>query len=304
MIPVERVRSLRLDRSEGASRSAGIAAASGLAVLGDTLYVVSDDELYLAIFGAMGETPGHTVHFLPGHLPEDYEERKDEKPDLESLTPLDTFGPFEQGGLIALGSGSSPHRRHGALAALGPDGTVSETVRIDAGPLFEHLAGRIEGLNLEGTAVVGDSFRILQRGNEPGATNAHVDLSLDGLREALVSRGPLEAHLVEDIVQHDLGRIHGTDLCFSDADTLSDGRVAFSASAETSEQGQDGALIGSGIGIMSAAGDIESLEPIDVKVKVEGLATVETRDGIEAYMVTDEDDPNTPTDLLRVLLNR
>jgi hypothetical protein len=39
-----------------------------------------------------------------------------------------------------------------------------------------------------------------------------------------------------------------------------------------------------------------------VQVKVEGLAVVQTNDSIEAYMVTDEDDPDIPTDLWRLRL--
>jgi len=302
MLPVERVRSLKLLHDAGPTEVRYIAAASGLALLGETLYVVADDELYIAVFERMGEDQGLVTPLLEGHLPKDEDERQERKPDLESLTPLDPFDNFAHGGLIALGSGSNEHRDHGAFAILDNDGDVIETFAVDAAPLFRALRGRIPGMNLEGTAVIGDAFRILQRGDKEEATPAHIDLDLDGLRHALSKREPLQEHLVRDIRNHDLGLLRGVDLCFSDADTLPDGTILFSASAESTGEGVDGRAVGSALGVMSADAEILRLEPIDVEVKVEGLAARPGDAGIEAFMVTDQDDPKTPSDLWRVVL--
>ena len=302
MLPVERVRSLELVHDAGPTEVRYIAAASGLAVLNETLYVVADDELYIAVFRRMGEEKGDVLPLLEGHLPKSEDARQEEKPDLESLTPLDAFGDFEHGGLIALGSGSNEHRDHGAFAVLGENGDVTDTFRIDAAPLFAALRERVPGLNLEGTAVVGDNLRVLQRGDKEEATPAHIDLDLDGLQDALAERRSLSPDLVRDIHAHDLGRLRGVDLCFSDADTLPDGTIVFSASAESTGEGADGESIGSAVGVMTQDGQVLQLEPIDVEVKVEGLAARPTQSGIEAFMVTDQDDPHTPSDLWRVVI--
>ena len=302
MIPVERVRALKLDHKAGASQSSHVAAASGLAIVGEMVYVVADDELFLAVFPDMARVPGKAIPILPGDLPHDYKERKEKKPDLESLTELDPFDRFEHGGLVALASGSSEDRRRGAFIGLGADGSPGEIVELDLGPLLDRLHDDIPGLNLEGTAVTGDVLRVLQRGNEDGSFNAHIDLDLNGLRSALAGEGTLKADLVVDVVKHGLGQIRGVQLCFSDADTLPDGRIAFSASAEPPIEAGDGPQIGSAVGVMSPAGDVDELQPIDIEVKVEGLAVRHEDDITWAYMVTDEDSPDMPSDLCRVKL--
>lgn len=302
MIQVERVRALELDHDAGASHTNHVEAASGLAVVGDTMYLVTDDELYLAVFAEMGRRRGRVVPILSGELPHDYGERKERKPDLESLTQLPAFARFKHGGLIALGSGSSNERRRGSFAALEGDGSIGEVVELDMGPLVDRLRGDIPGLNLEGTAVTGDAFRVLQRGNEEGSFNAHIDLDLSGICAAISAGVALSGDLVRAVVEHDLGRIRGIDLCFSDADTLPDGRIAFSASAEPLEDDGDGPSIGSAVGLMTSDGRIAALEPLDVEVKVEGLAVRPESGAFAAYLVTDEDSPDVSSDLCRVEL--
>ena len=302
LIPVERVRALKLREPAGASQTDHVEAASGLAIVGDTVYTVADDELYLAIFTNMAREPGRVIPILSGELPHDYKERKERKPDLESLSPLAPFDRFEHGGLIALASGSSEDRRRGAFIALEADGSTGELVELDLGPLLDRLGDEIPGLNLEGTAVTGDVFRVLQRGNEEGSFNAHIDLDLQRLCAEVAADGRLTADLVVEVVKQDLGHIRGVQLCFSDADTLPDGRLAFSASAEPPQEAGDGPQIGSAVGVMTAGGEIQGLEPIDVEVKVEGLAARVEEGTTWAYMVTDEDSPDIPSDLCRVSL--
>lgn len=302
MIPMERVRSLKLDEPAGPNDSRHVQAASGLVIVDETLYVVSDDQLYLAIFPNMGRDEGRVVRLLEGSLPQDESRRKEDKPDLESLTPLAPFGRFDHGGLVTVGSGSSDKRVQGAFAAFAEDGSIGEVVVLDARPLLAALHQRIPGLNLEGTATTNDVLRVLQRGNEDDSFSAHIDLDLERLRSEISTGGPLTGDLVIDVRKHDLGQMRGVRLCFSDADTLSDQRIVFSASAEPDSGDADGGSLGSALGVMSADGEILELEPVDVQVKVEGLAVVETDGPIEAYMVTDEDDPGTPTDLWRLAL--
>ena len=302
MIPMERVRPLELAEPAGPDDSKRVQAASGLVIVDETLYVVSDDQLYLAIFPNMGRDKGRVVPLLEGHLPHDQSERKEDKPDLESLSPLGSFGRFDHGGLVTVGSGSSERRVHGAFAAFAEDGSIDDVVLLDARPLLDALHERIPGLNLEGTAVTKDVLRVLQRGNDDESFNAHIDLDLQRLQEQISERGPLTDELIVDIHRHDLGQMRGVKLCFSDADTLSDQRIVFSASAEPDAGDADGGSLGSAVGLMSPGGEVLELEPVDVQVKVEGLAVVQDEGSIEAYMVTDEDDPDIPTDLWRLTL--
>ena len=302
MIPMERVRPLELAEPAGPDDSRRVQAASGLVIVDQTLYVVSDDQLYLAMFPNMGRDVGRVVPLLEGSLPQDQSERKEDKPDLESLSPLAPFGRFGRGGLVTVGSGSSDRRVHGAFAAFADDGSIDEVMLLDARPLIEALDQRIPGLNLEGTAVTNDVFRVLQRGNEDGSFNAHIDLDLERLQEQISHGGPLTDELIVEIHKHDLGQMRGVPLCFSDADTLPDHRIVFSASAEPDAGDADGGSLGSAVGLMAADGEVVELEPVDVQVKVEGLAVIQIDGSIEAYMVTDEDDPEIPTDLWRLVL--
>ena len=302
MLPVSKVSDLQLARPAGAGHDRKVEAASGLAIVDGTVYVIADDEVYLAIFRDMGAAAGETLRLLDVEVSRDPEERKKHKPDLESLTPLPPFGDHPHGGLIALGSGSAAERHWAAFAAFDGEGDVSSVVQLDAGPLMHELDRRISKLNLEGTAITGDSFRILQRGNDPEAMNAHIDLDLRGVLDAIANGSALSGDLVGEIKEHELGQIRGTKLCFSDADTLEDGRIVFSASAESSGEGIDGEPMGTSIGIMSPDGEILALEPIELETKVEGLAAKMEEGTVAAYMVTDNDDPNQPTALLRTVV--
>ena len=302
MLPVSKVADLQLARPAGASDDRKVEAASGLAILDRIVYVIADDEVYLAVFRDMGSSEGETVRLLDVKVSRDRKERKKHKPDLESLTPLAAFGEHRNGGLFALGSGSAAERHWAAFASLDETGGIDSVLQMDAGPLMKELEERIPKLNLEGTAITGHSFRILQRGNDPEATNAHIDLDLKGLVKAIESGGPLSGQLIGDIKEHDLGQIRGTQLCFSDADTLPDGRIVFSASAESSGEGTDGQPMGTAIGAMTPSGEIIGLEPIELETKVEGLAAKIEDGEVACYMVTDNDDPDQPTALLRTVL--
>lgn len=299
MIPVRKVRELSLDshRSEGPPH---VSAASSLEQLNDTLYVIADDELRLAVFPRLGAEDGYAVPVLDGgRSPDDPAARKEGKADLESLTLLPPFDSARDGALLALGSGSGPKRNNAVVVPLGADGAPTAAHRIDLGPLYDELRERVEQLNIEGAAVIGDVLRLLQRGNNGTGSNVIIDLSLEEVLGSLRQGAPLTAAALGSLEERDLGRLHGVDLAFSDASPLPDGRVVFAASAEdTTDSYEDGPVLGSAVGIMNAGGDIEMVEPIDVEVKLEGLTARPDGDGIHVFLVTDADDPGTPSPLL------
>lgn len=302
MIPIRKLHDLHLEKAEGDERSPFVAAASGIVHLGETLFVIADDERQLNVFPSLGRQPGYQLQILEGEVPDSDEERAKKKPDLESVAILPPSEHFEHGALISLGSGTKK-RDIGAVVVLGPDGLpTGEAKRIDMSDLYDALRERIEKFNAEGAAVRGDVFHLFQRGADAGAPNGRIDISLDAFTEAVVQgRGP-GIDDVGGITEFDLGRLRGVPLGFSDASPLEDGRLVFTCSAEASGPGDDGAVLGSALGIVDAGDDVTFLEPVDLEVKIEGMTALSADDGISVLLVTDGDDPDDPSPLLEARL--
>lgn len=300
MIPVRKVRDLTLRIPQGEKRSPHVSAASSLERHKNHLFVVADDEMELCVFPLGNSDDGYPVKILEGDLPEDTDKRKEDKPDLEAVLLVPPFGRHEHGALLALGSGSSDKRNRGVLIPLQKEGlpTASHLV-VELSPLFDALREELPELNIEGAVVVDHVLRLLQRGNNETGRNARIDLDLEEVVKALAAGAPLSASAVREIVDCDLGQLHGVELCFSDASALPDGRMVFAASAEGSGSAQsDGKTVGSAVGIMGGDGAITLREPIAVDLKVEGLSARIHGNHIELLMVTDADDPSVPSPLL------
>jgi hypothetical protein len=303
MIRVRKLRELTLANPSETTGSRHIAAASSLVRVRHTLFVVADDEVQLGVFPLEGSEPGRMVRILDRHLSEDSEMRKKEKPDFESACFVPAFEECPHGGLLALGSGSTERQRDGALAPLDaneqPTGSY-HTVHL--GELYDVLEDDVGAVNIEGVSVVSDRLRLLQRGNEEGSVNAHVDLTLRDVLEALTQGDVLSAGAVIDVVEHDLGTLDGVKLCFADSSPLEDTRQVFAASAEDPGGGGDGAVTGSALGIMSPSGDVAWCERLDDPIKVEGVTARLEPDGIVVLMVEDADDPDHPSPLYEARL--
>ena len=302
MIQIRKLRELTLDEPSGAAHSPHIAAASSLVRIGETLYVIADDELYIGIFPDLAAGHGHMVQILDGHLSADTEVRKKEKPDLESAMLLPAFEEHPHGGVMTLGSGSKPDRCAGALLPLDASGgPAGHYITVDLRPLYERLKGDVGAVNIEGAAVVGDTVRLLQRGNDEDAMNGIVDLELAPILDALVANEPWPA-AVKRVEARPLGDLKGVSLCFADSSPLKDDRQVFAASAEDSKGGGDGAIIGSALGVMTRDGEVSFIDEVDQTIKIEGLTARIEDDDISVLMVTDADDPDTPSPLLEARL--
>lgn len=302
MIPVRKLRDLILEAPEGDEHSKHVAAASALVHLGKTLFLATDDERQLSIFEDEARLPGTKVQILEGSAPRDDEDRKKDKPDLESLAMLPSTGRFPDGAILALPSGTKS-RDHGAVVRLTAGGRIEEARQLDLGPLYEGLRAEIDGFNIEGAAVRDGMLHIFQRGNEEDAINARIDLSLDGFMEALDSDRDPSTDLIVGITPYDLGRIRGVKLCFSDASPLLDGRLVFVCSAETTGSSDDGQVLGSALGVMGQDGDVERIQPVDLEVKIEGMTAMhDSDDGVRVLLVTDGDQPDQPSPLLEAFI--
>lgn len=305
MLEVHVIRELVLEAPSAPGRAAHLSAASGLVRRADFLYVVGDDENHLAVFDHMSGAPGRLVPLFEGELPIEHAARKAAKGDLEALTVLPPFGGHAHGALLALGSGSTSARQRGAAVALAADGALAgDPVVLDLAPLYEFLRGQVVELNIEGVAVRDGRLTLLQRGNSDAGDNLVIDLDLDDVAGHVLGDGVIRAREVLDLRRYDLGHSGDVVLTFTDADALPDGRLVFAAAAEdTSDPYEDGAIVGSAVGIIGRDGDIERVEPLaDTTLKVEGVDAVLSDEQIHLLLVCDADDPDVPSPLLSAAL--
>jgi len=280
-----------------------MAAASGLVRAGSTLYVVADDELHLACFELEGRKPGELLRLFPGELPDGKKKRKRAKPDLEILVKLPATAAAPQGSLLALGSGSGPLRRRGALveldAAYRPRGSPRV---VDASNLFASLSKEVDDLNLEGAWVADDSLYCLQRGNRANAANVVIRLNLDDVLQSLLDGAPGPAPLA--LQPMSLGECRGVPLSFSDACSLPDGRWVFTAVAEDTDSSyEDGSFAGAAIGLADAALRTLWIRPVHPALKIEGVDAREEAGRLHLLLVTDDDNPATPAGLYAAAVN-
>jgi hypothetical protein len=299
MLRARLVRELTVRREPGAAGPAHVAAASGLALAGDHLYVIADDEAAIGQWRADEPArPGTLLDVFAQVLPADPAERKQHKPDLEALALLPAHAGAPHGALLALGSGSTPERRRGVCVPLAADGSpTSEPRGVELAGLYAALERRLPRLNIEGATVCGDALLLAHRGMGHEGASAIVSLDLAGVLGA----GALEGGLVRDVVTHDLGRLDGVALAFTDLCALPDGRILYSAAAEDSaDPFHDGATAGSVVGVLGRAAPAR----VDGAAKVEGvLARAGEGGDVELLLVADPDDRAKPAPLLAATLS-
>jgi hypothetical protein len=298
-LPPLRLRHLRdldLEEPSGPGRSAHLCAASGVVRRGDFVYVIGDDELFLAVFELSSGRPGKLRRALAGELPLDHGARSEEKPDLEALTVLPPFERNPYGALLGLGSGSGKGRDRGFVWALDADGSLHGDAReVDAQPLYELLRSHVAELNVEGVSVMGDRLWLLQRGNSELGTNVVAELSLERVMESLRRDLRIDPHELEGVRAYDLGDLEGVELTFSDATPIAGRLLVFTASAEDPA---GGGICGSVVGTIELDGHVERLRAIDRAYKVEGVHAVIDTGVLDFTFVCDQDDPDVPSPLL------
>ena len=286
-----------------------LGATSSLVCIGRHAYVVADDEHHLGHFLLDEPAPVELHRLFTGTLPHKKGKRKKEKPDLESLALLPAMPLYPHGALFALGSGSRPTRMRGTLLALGEHGDVQgPPLPVDLTALYAPLQARFGNLNIEGAFVADGQLHLLQRGNKGNATSARISFAWNDVEEWLL--GAANAAPDASSVQLlDLGMRDGVPLTPTDGAALADGRWLFCAVAEnTMCSFTDGACLASLIGIADAQGRIETLQHLHGNPKVEGLVLEPGWDPagkeLAILLVTDDDDPEIASRLLRCVLRR
>jgi hypothetical protein len=137
---------------------APVRAASAIAAFGDGWLVAQDDATHAAWLRPAGVTPLRVLEPVEGHDTfGSADGTKHLKPDFEAAVAV-------EGGVLLLGSGSTPARMRAALVTA--PGTVTA---MDLTAVYHRVAEALglplDRLNLEGAARVGDRLRWFQRGN-------------------------------------------------------------------------------------------------------------------------------------------
>jgi hypothetical protein len=292
MIPFTTQRVLTLSQASSPGRHAHLSAASGLVNAGAFWYVVADDELHLGVFPVHGQAPGELMRLFPGTLPNAAAERKQHKPDLETLVRLPPFAGCPGGALLCLPSGSEPNRCTAALLALAADGSVIGTPRrLDLAGLFAGLTREFPALNIEGATVSGETLLLLQRGGRQDPRNACIRYALPEVLRALAGADSLAGVAPSQIEFVELGEIAGVPLGFSDAATLPGVGLIFTAIAEdTGDTYMDGPCVGAALGIIDVNGGLRYLQHLAGAPKVEGIHAEMAGQLVQVWLVTDADD--------------
>ena len=267
-------------------RTLEVSAASGLVLREGSFHIVADDEHALFVFGPDGDT--RRIVLLPGELPDKKSARKKHKADFEILVDLPNQG------LLAMGSGSRATRERAVLVDRSERTTV-----IDTSLLCARLRETFADLNLEGAALIGDEFVLLQRGNRSDARSALIFIAMQDLRDALVSQ-QFAVTRAPRIVDLDLGTRDEIPWSCTDLTVLDNGDLLACAVLEdTCDAYQDGPCLGSVLVRMAPDGALRWQRSLDTLAKVEGVAV----DGDVVWLVSDADDRAVPSQLLRASLS-
>ena len=255
-----------------------VRAASSIRRQGSRLVILQDDVSALAV---LDPSTGSTYPILLPKGPEGARVFDDERGNKKLKLDLEACIVLPDGRLVAFGSGSTRHREKIVTVAAGKDALAQQMSgeRLYA-DLRVHSDARGARLNIEGAVVQGPWLRLLQRGNskrgfEPW--NAILDVSLDKFVGWLDGRNPFPP--VRRIFEVHLGDLAGVPFGFTDAAVADDGRIAFLACAEDTEDAlSDGPVMGCRFGWLDA--DNQSVVMTDV-VDSDGQPTRLKLEGIE-----------------------
>lgn len=295
-LPVKVLRELNLSPSAD-DGTPFLAAGSGLACVRNWMYVAADDELSVGVFPANSKDAGTLYRLFDGGLSSEPKQRKRQKPDIESILLL------PNNHLLLIPSGSKSNRVNGSLLSTGANGEISQKQAIDFSILYEALGSHIDGLNIEGATIFGEALLLFQRGNKKNGDNAIITLDYKKVANALDADRQIGSDCLSNISHCTLQHIGNVPLSFTDACTLDDKHIVFTATAEdTDNPYDDGKALGSIVGILDSNFSVVSQHTIDFSEKIEGLwiknrSPLSSWDG-EVLLVTDADNRHVPAKLL------
>ncbi len=293
MLVVKKIRELTMKKSQALS-AAYVSAASGIAVAGQHVYIVADDQLCLACFKLDDDEPGDWLRLFSGDLPAEHAARKKVKPDLEAICVLPANKHANHGALLVVSSGSKEWRSKSCVLPLDGQGKiVGEPLPLDLSALFSFLKTKVRKLNIEGVCVYGEKLLLANRGNSKQGDNAVVGLDLSKFLHQAYDTHIIDGDCFSFVHHNELGQLKNVPLSFTDLCALSNGQIIYCAAAEaTDDDYLDGACAGSAIYV--GDGNFKNLrtEMLDTCLKVEGIYAKPGHNGgsaVELILVTDGD---------------
>jgi hypothetical protein len=271
--------------------SLDIAAASGIAVRDDLLYVVADDELVLPVYTFAGERVG-SIPLVSGSLPDDPVARKAAKPDFEALLSLPNSD------LLVLGSGSTSRRERGAWVRFSAGEATVEP--IDLSELYRSLRSALPELNIEGGVIMDGSLWLCSRGDGARRDNALIRLDYARVAERMSRDRALPADAVQEVIRVALPEIDSTPLSLTDLAVVHDTLVFTAAAEATTSAYDDGECKGSIVGTLTRGGVAERMELCTLRLKLEGLCAQASEGAIKLWLVSDADDPAAHAPLMQI----
>lgn len=279
-----------------------ISAASGLVLTQDYFFVIADNDLNL---GVLNRTNGKNqlIPILPGELPINKKERKKKKPDFETLLQI-TDNRLPAPGLIAFPSGSSPQRYLGVYIPFNKEHTLNTSgiIRFDLTRLFKTLLTQTEELNIEGVIIEKDTVFLFHRGNSKNDVNRIYEIAKTDFVDIILANNNEQPLAIKKSYPIELGNLDGVKLTITDA-TLFDGRKFFLAAAEDTDNPiDDGKVKGTVFGELLSSGAVQIFAKIEQQ-KLEGLAITQVNQQWLFHTVSDNDDPDTPSQILTFSLD-
>jgi hypothetical protein len=255
-----------------------ISAASGLIKIDQRIFVIADDENFLGLYDLKNQT-GLCCELFAGRLPEDKQQRKKVKPDLECILLV----PDAQS-LLLIPSGSTTHRDRGAVIDL--QGKLKEEISFSF--LYNQLRHQLPELNIEGALIHEQALYLFQRGNGKLGQNALIKI---GWLDFLQSNS--QELIITPIGLDTLAKVK---LTFTDATNFGKNFLYLAVAEDSDSVYQDGVVSGSVLGILSPEGIVLAQIRLLLSSKPEGLSFCE--DSWSFYIVTDDDDRLQPAKLL------
>lgn len=268
----------------------GIPSASGIAEVGDSLYVIGDNSAWLYQLNKHYEVTDKIV-LLEGII--DSILPKASKPDFEAMTTIQNDGEVE---LLIFGSGSkSPERDVIARVRLKDSiqtNVYDATAFYDALRSSTHLDAK--SINIEAAATIGNALYLFNREH-----NLLLEYSIKDVLGFLQGFNDLPTY---NLYRINLPQLHGLNAKFSGAsDVPGTKQLVFTASVEdTPNTYDDGEVIGSYIGIIDIEDLKDGYQPIchlitdklkPIAIKVESVEILETTspNELKLVFVTDSD---------------
>jgi hypothetical protein len=275
-------------------KNLGIPSASGIAVIGSTIYVIGDNSPWLYKLNREF-TITNKIQINPRFdLPDGLYAKKD-KPDFEALATVKTDGSWK---LLVFCSGSKSPQRD-VLVVVDP-GDLPRLKSYSLIGFYEQLKAAVKltdaELNIEAAEVIGDRLFLFNR-----RKNLLFEYKLREFFNYLNEKGK---NPFPKIYKFNLPAINGIEAGFTGAGQLpGNQKIIFTATVEdTPNNIDDGEVLGSFIGVISLADlqeynrpeciPIASADNEVLKIKVESVTLLvdKTETGeAEILMVTDSD---------------